>query len=201
MGYTIVGNVCVKEWGEGEEPGHEDERHEDEPARTADSCKQLNKTLQQVHKKFGVDNRFGDDMHQVYCNRIDATITQGSSLTSKTYETGNLANDFTEDIRHIFCNCINVSTMSPVDVTLDLQSDEEARGTQSVEYSNDMSSYAVTNIFAQHADDDELDSSQDDQLFLNMMNEGARVTKDGHVEMPLPLKPGVLLSDNRFSVL
>ena len=91
--------------------------------------------------------------------------------------------------------------MPPVDFTLNLQSDEVARGTQSVEYPDDMSSWAVTNIFSQRNDDDELDSSQDDQLFLNMMNEGARVTKEGHVELPLPLKPGVSLPDNRFSVL
>ena len=90
--------------------------------------------------------------------------------------------------------------MPPVDSTLDLQSDEEARGSQSFEYPN-MSSWAANDVFAQRTDDDQLDPSHDDQLFLKIVNEGARVTTEEHVELSLPLKPGVSLPDNRFSVL
>ena len=208
LGYTIVGNVCIKGGDEGEVVVYETSdwpawirRQEDKPVHNNDPSKQMNRSLGQHHEKFRVDNRCVDDMHHVYCNRINAAITQGNSATADPYGTADLHNDCTEDIRHVFCNSINVSTMPPVDFTLNLQSDEVARGTQSVEYPDDMSSWAVTNIFSQHIDDDELDSSQDDQLFLNMMNEGARVTKEGHVELPLPLKPGVSLPDNRFSVL
>ena len=73
-----------------------------------------------------------------------------------------------------------------------------------LEYSDDgMSQERPHPIFQEFPDDELLGQSQEDQKFLDMMDQHMKVNEEGHLQAPLPFKAGLegpLMPDNRRAV-